>query len=314
MLDPFGLFYFKGKMENRIKSNFSVVRNDILRNREISVQAKGVYAYLCSMSENWIFHNNAICKDLDFNIDTYKKYEKELIEFGAISKEIIKNSSQQTVGMKIVILDNPLPKKPVEEKPVEEISSQENFGSLRITTFKNTNKKKNNLIYSDEKSEFDLLSLKLKNIVQKNKRVNITDKQLKTWSSDIKNTFNDLKIRGEEVALNDIKNIFFLLEKDVDTIDKYKPVIESGKSFREKFSKIENYFKRKGIKDTSFKRASDGEIDIFILKEWEKTGYRMTKEEGRRLYEQRQSGITEPKNVTPAEDLFNNEIIGELCM
>ena len=47
------------------------------------------------------------------------------------------------------------------------------------------------------------------------------------------------------------------LNADIDYEDKYKPVIESGKSFREKFIKIEDYYKRRQMQYIKQKQEDD---------------------------------------------------------
>jgi hypothetical protein len=98
-----------------------------------------------------------------------------------------------------------------------------------------------------KQSPFYQLSVRLKAIVQYQKHIHITDGQLTKWTKEIEALHKSLsRARGEE-AMESIEAIINLLERDTDNIDKYKPVIESGTSLREKFSKIENYYTRKLI-------------------------------------------------------------------
>ena len=55
------------------------------------------------------------------------------------------------------------------------------------------------------------------------------------------------KIRGKEQATNDIKKaIQFLIDHSGE---EYIPVVESGKTFKDKFSKIEDAIKRQKKRD-----------------------------------------------------------------
>jgi len=70
---------------------------------------------------------------------------------------------------------------------------------------------------------------------------NIRDSQIDTWAKEIRLLMeNDIPMRADPKA-DVIKAMQSVLDK---TGEPYFPEIQSGKSFREKFNKIENYIKR----------------------------------------------------------------------
>ena len=82
----------------------------------------------------------------------------------------------------------------------------------------------------------DEMAISLKNIIEKklSRKVSSND-----WQKQIKLTIKDLAVRGEEKAKQDIIKCIQAIE---DHFGKdYFPVIQSAKSLREKFAKIENY-------------------------------------------------------------------------
>jgi len=82
----------------------------------------------------------------------------------------------------------------------------------------------------------DDIAKSLKNIIEKklSRKVSSND-----WQKQIKLTIKDLAVRGEEKAKQDIIKCIQAIE---DHFGKdYFPVIQSAKSLREKFAKIENY-------------------------------------------------------------------------
>lgn len=87
----------------------------------------------------------------------------------------------------------------------------------------------------------------IKNIVESKKRIKVSNSQIISWSKEIKKLYKKISFRGEEQAKEDIKNaIQFLIDH---TNEQYIPVVESGKSFYEKFSKIEDAMERQKKKD-----------------------------------------------------------------
>ena len=89
--------------------------------------------------------------------------------------------------------------------------------------------------------DFHLQSaIKIADIVRSKKQINITNQQINDWANQIRLLEKqDLKQRA--TAMQDIIKAI----EAIDCEDKYCPVVQSGFSFREKFTKIEDYIKRK---------------------------------------------------------------------
>lgn len=88
----------------------------------------------------------------------------------------------------------------------------------------------------------------LKSYVENKKRIKVSNSQLDNWAKEIEKLYKKIAFRGEEQAKEDIKQaIQFLI--NYGGTDKYYPVVESGKSFYEKFSKIEDAMARQKEKD-----------------------------------------------------------------
>jgi hypothetical protein len=82
-------------MSNFIKkysTNYTLVSNIVLTDKELSLRAKGLYAYLFSKPDDWEFHPNVIAKDLKESIGQFRATVSELIQKGyIIRKQINKN-------------------------------------------------------------------------------------------------------------------------------------------------------------------------------------------------------------------------------
>ncbi|MDD2840000.1 MAG: hypothetical protein PHY80_02620, partial [Rickettsiales bacterium] len=107
-------------------------------------------------------------------------------------------------------------------------------------------------------SQFTEIANRIKQLIETQKRINITNSQLSNWTTEISKLYKTLEsARGSENAIYSMFLIINTLNADIHYEDKYKPVIESGKSFREKFIKIEDYYKRRQMQYMKQKRDED---------------------------------------------------------
>ena len=128
-----------------------------------------------------------------------------------------------------------------EAKPKQNQSKTE----ANVNVNKNVNEEcKSQLINHNHKSELDSfcdeMIISLKEILGRKLNRNIASSN---WNKEIKLIVNnDLKIRGEQQARQDLIRCIQAIENHYGK--EYFPVIQSAKSLREKFIKIENYLER----------------------------------------------------------------------
>ena len=78
------------KQKIKIEKQYGITNKEILKNKNISANAKGLYVYLCARSGNKGICNPSIatiCKDLAINEATFHKYKNELLNNSIISIE-----------------------------------------------------------------------------------------------------------------------------------------------------------------------------------------------------------------------------------
>ena len=75
------------KLNNKIKDNFTIIPNDIIRNKSLSDRARFIFCYMASMPDDWKFYQGAMAKELGYTKDTLRKYIEELLETGYLSRE-----------------------------------------------------------------------------------------------------------------------------------------------------------------------------------------------------------------------------------
>ncbi len=75
------------KLNNDIKKNFTIIPNNVIRNKNISDRARFIFCYMASMPEDWKFYQGAMAKELGYTKDTLRKYIEELLESGYLYRE-----------------------------------------------------------------------------------------------------------------------------------------------------------------------------------------------------------------------------------
>lgn len=147
-----------------INSNgFGIIAKLVMQDRNLSLGAKGVYAYFCSYAGagNICFPSRKkMCYDLGISQDTLSKYLKELIKSSYVSCEQIKENGKFSHNVYTINTQIPLPK-----LPLPKISVSENFGTENLDTnnnnYKNNNYyNNNNITHRNENEKINVESLK----------------------------------------------------------------------------------------------------------------------------------------------------------
>lgn len=130
--------------------DYTVMANHHLRNKELSLKAKGLLSLMLSLPDHWDYTTKGlayICKD---GVDSICATVRELEQHGYIRRQRIRNANGRLGEIEYTILEQPeLPKrenpvleKPVLEKPEQAEPEQENPAQLNID-ISNSRKEKN---------------------------------------------------------------------------------------------------------------------------------------------------------------------------
>ena len=125
-------------VRTRKDRNYTVIDNTFLRDDRLSAQAKGVFAYILYLPEDWCIYQSELVNHFSNGRDALRSAIKELEEFGYISKEHKKDEKtgrfthwQYTV--------NEVPVSPKTDCPKTEIPTLENPTLLNTDEIINTN-------------------------------------------------------------------------------------------------------------------------------------------------------------------------------
>lgn len=112
----------------RTKKNrdYSTIDNTFLRDDSLSMQAKGIFAYILSLPENWVIYQSELVNHFSNGRDAVGKAVKELEEHGYIIKTKKQDSKGRFTGIDYTVVEKPENGKPVTENPFTDNPYTEN--------------------------------------------------------------------------------------------------------------------------------------------------------------------------------------------
>lgn len=103
---------------------YTVMNNTCLQDPNMSMKAKGLYAYLMSLPEDWVLHQTELKRHFKDGRDSIRTAVNELIENGYVTKVDTRNELGQIVDCTYTVYEepriskeNPGTEKPIAEKP-----------------------------------------------------------------------------------------------------------------------------------------------------------------------------------------------------
>jgi len=155
--DKKGTVFIRTKKER----DYTVIDNTFLRDDRLSAQAKGIFAYILYLPEDWCIYQSELVKHFSNGKDSIRSAIKELESFGYISKEHIKGKQGKFIGWRYTV--NEIPTPPKAENPKLVLPKLENPSLLNTDNISNTN----NTNSSPTKSETEPFPEYTPNVVKK---------------------------------------------------------------------------------------------------------------------------------------------------
>ena len=106
--------------------DYTVMSNHHLRDRSLSLKAKGLLSLMLSLPEEWDYTTKGlarICKD---GVDSICAGVRELEEHGYVIRERVRGANGQLGSIEYTILEQPKEPTPAQEKPIRENPVQAN--------------------------------------------------------------------------------------------------------------------------------------------------------------------------------------------
>lgn len=123
-------------------SHFTILKNEVLRDKRLSYKARGLLAYMLPFDDEWTFYTATLINHSEKDgKDSINTGLKELINFGYLIKEQKRDNEGRFDGTEWIVIESPITDYPKADFPSAEKSSTEN-PQLRSNKLKNNNFKK----------------------------------------------------------------------------------------------------------------------------------------------------------------------------
>ena len=198
--------------------NYSIISNEILRRKDLSLKAKGLMSLILSLPDSWDLTVNGLVAIVKESKNTIYSVLKELNGFGYVERNRVTNLSGKVVKWELLVYEEPLTKKPQLKKPDVENCTQISTNT-KITT--NLNKiywidEIKDLNYPKEMKE-DFVGYwseesKTGKTRQSMQKTWNTERRLKTWSKN-DNKWNNKKTSKIDAQIDSYVGALNLLEK-----------------------------------------------------------------------------------------------------
>lgn len=107
-----------GKLKQHKKNGFTIIDNTIIRNKDISLKAKGMMLVLSSLPNGWNFTENGLTSILKESRDSVRTTLKELEKHGYLHRERVRDENGKYGGTDYHLYQQPILEQPIYEKPM----------------------------------------------------------------------------------------------------------------------------------------------------------------------------------------------------
>ncbi len=198
--------------------NYSIISNDILRRKDLSLKAKGLMSLILSLPDSWDLTVNGLVAIVKESKNTIYSVLKELNGFGYVERNRVTNLSGKVVKWELLIYEQPHTKKPQLKKPDVENCTQ-------ISKDNKINTNINKIYWIDEIKDLNYPKEMKEDFIeywreesktgktrQSMQKTWNTERRLKTWSKN-DNKWNNKKTSKIDAQIDSYVGALNLLEK-----------------------------------------------------------------------------------------------------
>ena len=105
--------------------DYTVMANHHLRNKALSLKAKGLLSYMLSLPEDWNYTLSGLATSCKDGLDSVRQAVSELESHGYVVRSRIRDARGRLRDTEYVVYESPAPVKPALDEPIEEKPVQE---------------------------------------------------------------------------------------------------------------------------------------------------------------------------------------------
>ena len=106
--------------------NFTVMANYHLKDKRLSLKAKGLLSVMLSLPDDWNYNMKGLARLSKDGIDSVRSTVKELEQYGYVTRRRIRTDTGQLADTEYLVRECPLDQADELEKPAEEKTGWEN--------------------------------------------------------------------------------------------------------------------------------------------------------------------------------------------
>lgn len=208
------------RIKKKYTKGFTTINNDILNDTELSFKAKGLFSYLWSLPDDWVYYETEVAKHSTDGRGSVRSGLKELEEKGYLKRERERNEKGQLVNADWQLADTPMFKKRTLDKRTLEKRTLENCTLLNTNLTNETVTKEEHT--NNSRAKPDSIADEVKTIVGY-----LNEKTKSTYRTTTRETKRLIKARLNEGF----------------TVDDFKTVIDKKTAAWFNDSKMKNYLR-----------------------------------------------------------------------
>lgn len=112
-------------LRNKTQGDFTIIQNNILRDRRTSIKCRGLFLTLCGLPDNWSFSEEGLTKTMKDGKDSVHSALKELEELGYLKRYTRKDNLGRFESIIEVFPEGNAPKNPDDKKKAKDDSESE---------------------------------------------------------------------------------------------------------------------------------------------------------------------------------------------
>lgn len=217
--------------KEEIKTDYSIISNHALRNKNLSLKAKGLYCLLCSLPTDWDFSVNGIISICQEGRDSIYKILKELEQNGYIKK--YQKNNGKFGKYEYEILGLPLTDFPYTELPYTDLPDTEKPTQLNTKRIKYNKELNNNLIKRKNiKKEKDSLLDEIESQLLKNALLDFVEMRKNIKAPLTKRALEMVITKLNKLSTNEEEQVEILNQSTINNWKSVYPLKKQKKEFK----------------------------------------------------------------------------------
>jgi len=118
-------------IKRRIERNFTQISNDLITNKDLSLEERGLLVYILSLPNDWHLYKNSLPDRTGEKPGTIDRIFKSLQSKGYILSRQVKNATGQFVGWEHIVYESLTLKLILDQEFIDSLSLDEETPSLK---------------------------------------------------------------------------------------------------------------------------------------------------------------------------------------